>query len=109
MGPAEVITSVQRRVAGRRGAMVEEAEQSRMSLSAISREYGVNPNHLFRWRRLLQEGALCAVGAEESVVLLSEVKELLAKIRELERLLGRKNMKLKILKDAVRIVLSFVI
>jgi len=109
LGPVEVITSVKRRVVGRRGAMVAEAEQSGMSLSAISRKYGVNPNHLFRSRRLLQEGALCAVGAEESVVLLSEVKELLAKIRELERLLGRKNMTLEILKDAVRIVLRFVI
>jgi transposase len=43
------------------------------------------------------------VGAEESVVPLSEVKELLARIRELERLLGRKTMEVEILKDAVRI------
>jgi len=83
--------------------MVEEAEQSGMSLSAVARKYGINPNQLFRWRKLLNEGALCAVGAEESVVPLSEVKELQAKVRELERLLGRKTMEVEILKDAIRI------
>jgi len=46
---------------------------------------------------------LCAVGAEESVVPLSEVKELQAKVRELERLLGRKTMEVELLKDAIRI------
>lgn len=49
------------------------------------------------------EGALCAVGAEESVVPLSELKELQAKVRELERLLGRKTMEVEILEDAIRI------
>ncbi len=106
MGPVEVITSVQRRRRWRaeeKQAMVEEAEQSGMSLSAVARKYGINPNQLFRWRKLLNEGALCAVGAEESVVPLSEVKELQAKVRELERLLGRKTMEVELLKDAIRI------
>jgi len=106
LGPVEVITSVQRRRRWRaeeKRAMVEEAEQTGMSLSAVARKYGVNPNQLFRWRKLLNEGALCAVGAEESVVPLSEVKELQAKVRELERLLGRKTMEVEILKDAIRI------
>lgn len=106
MGPVEVITSVQRRrrwrAEGKR-AMVEEVEHSGMSLSAVARKYGVNPNQLFHWRKLLNEGALCAVGAEESVVPLSEVKELQAQVRELERLLGRKTMEVEILKDAIRI------
>jgi len=106
LGPVEVITSVQRRRRWRaeeKRAMVEEAEQSGMSLSAVARKYGINPNQLFRWRKLINEGALCAVGAEESVVPLSELKELQAKVRELERLLGRKTMEVEILKDAIRI------
>ncbi len=37
------------------------------------------------------------------MVPLSEVKELQAKVRELERLLGRKTMEVEILKDAIRI------
>ena len=106
LGPVEVITSVQRRRRWRaeeKRAMVVEAEQTGMSLSAVARKYGINPNQLFRWRKLLNEGALCAVGAEESVVPLSELKELQAKVRELERLLGRKTMEVEILKDAIRI------
>ena len=51
----------------------------------------------------MQEGALVAAGAEEQVVPLSEVKELKAEIRELQRLLGKKTMEVEILKDAIRI------
>jgi transposase len=102
----EVITSIQRRRRWRaeeKIAMLEEAEVPGMSLSAVARKYGVNPNQLFRWRKLLNDGALCAVGADEGVVPVSEVKELQSRIGELERLLGRKTMEVEILKDAVRI------
>jgi transposase len=82
---------------------VEEAEQPGMSISLVARKYEVHPNQLFRWRRLMQEGALVAAGAEDRVVPLSEVKALKAKIRELERLLGKKTMEVEILKDAIEI------
>jgi transposase len=106
MPPIEVITSVQRRrrfSAEEKRALVEEVEQSGSSISAVARKYGINPNQLFRWRKLMREGALSAVGADESVVPASEVKELHLRIRELERLLGRKTLENEILKDAVRI------
>jgi transposase len=106
METVEVITSVQRRrhwSAQEKKAFVEEAEQPGMSMSAVARKYGVHPNQLFRWRRLVQEGAFTAVRAGEEVVPLSEVKELRAQVRELERLLGRKTMEVEILKDAIRI------
>ena len=74
-----------------------------LSLDTVARKYGINPNQLFRWRKLMREGALSAVGADESVVPASEVKELHVRIRELERLLGRKTLENEILKDAVRI------
>ncbi len=102
----EVITSVQRRrhwTAEQKRALVEEAEQPGMSMSLVARKYEVHPNQLFRWRRLMQEGALVAAGAEDQVVPLSEVKVLKAKIRELERLLGKKTMEVEILKDAIEI------
>jgi len=83
--------------------MVEEAEQPGNSLSYVARKYEVHPNQLFKWRRLMQEGALVAAGAEDQVVPLSEVKELKAEIRELQRLLGKKTMEVEILKDAIRI------
>ena len=106
MPPIEVITSVQRRrrfSAEEKRTLVEEVEQSGSSISAVARKYGINPNQLFRWRKLMREGALSAVGADESVVPASEVKELHVRIRELERLLGRKTLENEILKDAVRI------
>jgi len=106
MDPVEVITSVQRRrrwTAEQKRAMVLETEQPGMSLSAVARKYDIHPNQLFRWRKLMQEGALSAVRADEAVVPVSEVKELRTQVRELERLLGRKTMEVEILKDAVRI------
>ncbi len=106
MGPVEIITSVQRRrhwTAKQKKAMVEEADQPGNSLSSVARKYEVHPNQLFRWRRLMQEGALVAAGSEDQVVPLSEVKELKAEIKELQRLLGKKTMEVEILKDAIRI------
>lgn len=106
MGPIEVITSVQRRrrwSPEEKRAILEEAEQPGNSLSAVARKYGVNPNQLFHWRKLMREGALVAVGADEHVVPASEVKQLKVQIRELERLLGKKTMEAEILRDAIRI------
>ena len=104
MVPIEVITSIQRRrrwSAAEKRAMVREAEHPGMSISSVARKYGIHPNQLFRWRKLVDEGALSAVGADEGVVPASEVKELKKQIRELERLLGRKTMEVEILKEAV--------
>ncbi len=106
MSPIEVITSVQRRrrwSPEEKRAILEEAEQPGNSLSAVARKYGVNPNQLFHWRKLMREGALVAVGADEHVVPASEVKQLKNQIRELERLLGKKTMEAEILRDAIRI------
>ena len=106
MNSIEIITSVQRRrrwSPGEKKAIVEETEQPGMSISAVARKYGLHPNQLFTWRRLMHEGALSAVTAGEAVVPVSEAKELRFRIRELERLLGRKPMEMEILKDAVRI------
>lgn len=106
MSPIEVITSVQRRrrwAPEDKRAILEEAEQPGNSLSAVARKYGVNPNQLFHWRKLMREGALVAVEADDRVVPASEVKQLKAQIRELECLLGKKTMETEILRDAIRI------
>ena len=83
--------------------MVLETEQPGMNVSVVVRKYEVHPNQLFRWRRLFHEGALTAVRADEELVPSSEVKELKQRIRELERMLGRKTMETEILKDALEI------
>ena len=106
MSPVEVVTSVQRRrrwSPEEKRALVEEAEQPGMSISAVARKYGIHPNQLFKWRKLMYAGALSAMRADEEVVPISEVKVLKAKVRELERLLGKKTMEVEILKDAIEI------
>ena len=106
MSPIEVITSVQRRrrwTPEEKRALLEEAEHPDSSVSAVARKYGINPNQMFHWRKLMREGALVAVGADDHVVPASEVKQLKAQIRELERLLGKKTMETEILRDAIRI------
>ena len=83
--------------------MVEESERPGMSVSYVARRHGVSPSQLFTWRKLAREGKLSAIRAGEEVVAASEVKQLKARIRELERLLGKKTMEVEILKDAIEI------
>jgi len=106
MSPVEVITSVQRRrrwTAEQKKAMVEEAEQPGNSISSVARKYEVHPNQLFKWRRLIHEGALLAAQSEEPLVPVSEVKNLQKQVRELQCLLGKKTMEVEILRDALEI------
>ena len=100
----EVISSVQRR---RRWTLrekllaVEESNVAGMSVSFIARKYGISPSLLFRWRKLMAEGGKEAVRVDDEVVGATEVRELKRKIRELERLLGKKTMEAEILKEAL--------
>jgi transposase len=100
----EVITSVQRHrrwsIAEKIG-LVEETMQPGMSVSYVARRAGVAPSLLFNWRRRMLEGGLQAVRADEDVVGTSRVRELERRVRELERLLGRKTMEVEILKEAL--------
>jgi transposase len=49
---------------------------------------------------------MSGLGAGEPVVAESELKEAKVRIRELERLLGKKTLEVEILKDAVELVRS---
>ena len=102
----EVITSVQRRrrwSVAEKILIVQECEQPGMSVSYVARKYDIAPNLLFRWRRLMREGGLSAIQANEPVIDASEVRRLKHRIRELERLLGKKTMEAEILKEAIEI------
>jgi transposase len=102
----EVITSVQRRrrwSLAEKVRIVQECEQPGMSVSYVARKYDIAPNMLFRWRKLMREGGLSAITANERVIGASEVKRLKTRIRELERLLGKKTMEVEILKEAIEI------
>src|SRR5689334_24698592 len=76
--------------------------QPGMTVSAVARQHGITPSLLFNWRRLMTEGGRVAVSVEEEVVAASRVRELESRIRELERLLGRKTLEVEILKEALR-------
>jgi transposase len=80
---------------------LEEAEHVGNSISSVARSYGISPSLLFRWKRMRDEGGLAGLDADERVVAETEVRQLKAKVRELERLLGRKTMEAEILKEAV--------
>jgi transposase len=100
----EVITGVARRrywPAHEKLRIIEESLAPGESVSAVARRNGVAPNLLFRWRRLMDEGGAMAVGSNEPVVGASEVRKLEKRVRDLERLLGRKTMENEILREAL--------
>ena len=55
----------------------------------------------------MEDGALEGIAAEDQVVPVSKVKELEARIKSLERVLGRKTEENEILNEAVRIATVF--
>lgn len=83
--------------------IVDESFRPGMSVSFVARKYGVAPNQLFRWRKLMSEGGKVAVQSDDQVVSASELRALKKQIRDLQRLLGKKTMEVEILKEAVEI------
>ena len=105
-GPArvEVITSVERRrrwSTAEKVRLVEEAMQPGLSVSYVARRAGIAPSQLFAWKRRMLEGGAIAVQADEDVVAASRLRELEKRVRDLERMLGRKTMEAEILKEAL--------
>ncbi len=101
-----VVTSVSRRRKFdplEKMRIVEETRKPGNSVSSVARERGIAPSMLFQWRRRMEDGALEGIAAEDQVVPVSKVKELEARIKSLERVLGRKTEENEILKEAVRI------
>jgi transposase len=100
----EIITGRERRrryTAEQKLRLVEQTMQPGMTVSAVAREHGISPSLLFKWRQLMTEGGRVAVSVDEDVVAASRVRELESRIRELERLLGRKTLEVEILKEAL--------
>lgn len=74
------------------------------TLAELSRELDISPSVIRNWKRFAEAGATTAVQASEDVVPASHLREAYAKIRELERALGRKTMEVEILRAAQEIV-----
>ena len=81
--------------------IIEESFEPGETVSSVARRNGVAANLLYRWRRLMSEGGVTAVGSDEAVVGSSEVRKLEERVRDLERLLGRKTMENEILREAL--------
>ncbi len=106
METIEVVTSTQRRrrySVMEKVRMVEESNQPGMTVSYVARKYGISPSMLFSWRRRMAEGGKQAVQADEELVAASEVRELKKRIRDLERVLGKKTLENEILREAVEL------
>jgi len=104
MSDIEIITDGGRRrrwSAAEKLRIVEETLQGNDSISAVARRNGVAPNLLYRWRKLMLEGGSIAVSGDDSVTSNRTVREMEARIRELERQLGRKTLEVEILKEAL--------
>jgi transposase len=105
----EVITGVARRrhfSTEQKLAVIAETLEPGASISYVARRHGLAPSLLFRWRRLMSEGGKESVRADEEVVPASEAKKLEQRVRELERLLGKKTMEVEILKEALELTRS---
>src|SRR5215207_7596186 len=61
--------------------IIEESLLPGETVSSVARRRGVAPNLLYRWRRLMSEGGVAAVGSDEPVVGSSEVRRLEERIR----------------------------
>jgi transposase len=102
----EVITGVARRrrfTTEQKLAVVAETLEPGATISYVARRHGLSPSLVFRWRRLMSEGGKESVRADEEVVPASEARKLEQRVRELERLLGRKTMEVEILKEALEL------
>lgn len=99
-GRRRVFTAEQKRL------LLEEAQQAGNSMSGVARRYGLAPSLLFHWKRHMDQGARRALEAGEAVVPESEARVLRQRVRELERMLGRKTMEGEILKEALEIARS---
>lgn len=100
----EIITGHERRrryTADHKLRLVEETMQPGMTVSAVARLHGISPSLLFQWRRRMSEGGKAAIQADDDVVAAGRLRELEGRIRDLERLLGRKTMEVEILREAL--------
>lgn len=105
-GKVEVVTSVRSRrrwTSHEKRLMVEETYQPGHSVSYVARKHGIPASQLFYWRRHMESGALTGVGAEEEVIPVSKMKVLENRVKELERMLGRKTLENEILREAVKL------
>lgn len=85
---------------------VAEAMAAGSSVSLVARRNGISSSLLFRWRRLMEQAEQASLGADVRAVSTSETKQLRARVRELERLLGKKTLEAEMLKEELELTRS---
>ena len=100
-----------RKADGRRGfraefkrTTVQRILAGEKTVAELSRELDIGPSVIRTWARRSEAGAATAVAANEDVVPASQLREAYSRIRDLERLLGRKQMEIEILEAAGDVV-----
>jgi transposase len=78
--------------------IVMQLQRGEKQLTALAREHGVDHTTIYRWREQMQAAALEALDGRRRAP--DQAAE--ARIRELERALGRKTLELEILGEASR-------
>lgn len=81
-------------------AQIDRILKGEVTASELSRELGVSRSLIQRWKFLATRGAETAVGSNEPVVPVGELRAAQARIKELERALGRATMENEILRAA---------
>ena len=81
-------------------AQISRVLGGEITQSELCRELDVDSSVVRKWRQLVEQGSQAAVSANEDVVPASQLREAQARIRELERALGRKTMEVEILQIA---------
>jgi transposase len=87
-------------------SIVQQLVKGDKTLAEVSRELDIQPSVIREWKRRVEAGATTAVAATEDVVPASALREAQHRIRELERLLGRKQMEVEILQAAQEVGLA---
>lgn len=84
--------------------VVQQILKDEKTLAEVARELDIQPAVLREWKRRFEAGATAAVRANEDVVPASALREAQQRIRELERLLVKKQMEIEILQAAQEVV-----
>ena len=84
--------------------VVQQLLKGDKTLAEVSRALDIQPSVVRQWKRRFEAGATAAVATNEDVVPVSALREAHQRIRELERLLGKKQMEIEILQAAQEVV-----
>ena len=79
-------------------------QKGEKTLAEVSRELDIQPSVVRQWERRFEAGATAAVATNQDVFPVSALREARQRIRELERLLGKKQMEIEILQAAQEVV-----